>query len=94
MTWQTTTSLLPHQLPAVEKMMPTRVAGKLAQKAGKSNRHFMQGSGRPGTVFCLRGGRCGCPRYVNATVDGNRAMCHWFVVHFFGVIYRDLPCLP
>lgn len=27
MTWQTTTSLLPHQLPAVEKMMPTRVGG-------------------------------------------------------------------
>lgn len=27
MTWQTTTSLLPHQVPAVEKMLPTRVGG-------------------------------------------------------------------
>lgn len=27
MTWQTTTELFPHQIPAVEKMLPTRVGG-------------------------------------------------------------------
>jgi len=27
MTWQTTTSLMPHQVPAVDKMLPTRVGG-------------------------------------------------------------------